>query len=158
MQRSNTPDMSAARLETPRPKENSPSLVYNTPPSPAILDSLPTIEECRQLKGNKSVSSSSSSSSSSSCKTSCEGCRGLLKELQSMKDMLQGIKTKLETQGNTNQQLVMTMVNLAETISCMRAQPARMPPAVPMTQPTIQTEAHQRRVDEGIKERNRHHD
>ncbi|KAH3849495.1 hypothetical protein DPMN_091898 [Dreissena polymorpha] len=33
-----------------------------------------------------------------------------------------------------------------------------MPTAVPMTQPTMPTEAPQRRVEEGIKERNRYHD
>ncbi|KAH3837372.1 hypothetical protein DPMN_110759 [Dreissena polymorpha] len=47
-----TPETLAARLQTPRPKASTPSLVYNAAPSPAILDSLPTIEECRQLKGN----------------------------------------------------------------------------------------------------------
>ncbi|KAH3738265.1 hypothetical protein DPMN_044896 [Dreissena polymorpha] len=105
-----TPDMSAARLDTPRPKEHTPSRVNNAATSPAIMDSLPTIEECRQLKGNQSVSSSSSSSSSSSGKTSCEGCCGVLKELEGIKGMLRGIKSQLEMQGNTNQQLTMTMV------------------------------------------------
>ncbi|XP_052238636.1 uncharacterized protein LOC127849933 [Dreissena polymorpha] len=38
-----TPETSAARLETPRPKESTPSLAYQAAPSPAILDSLPTI-------------------------------------------------------------------------------------------------------------------
>ncbi|KAH3818167.1 hypothetical protein DPMN_119763 [Dreissena polymorpha] len=153
-----TPDMSAARLDTPRPKEHTPSRVNNAATSPAIMDSLPTIEECRQLKGNQSVSSSSSSSSSSSGKTSCEGCRGVLKELEGIKGMLRGIKSQLEMQGNTNQQLTMTMVNLAGAISSLRAQPVQMPPAVPMTQPTTLTEAPHRRVEEGIRERGRHQD
>ncbi|KAH3841447.1 hypothetical protein DPMN_114910 [Dreissena polymorpha] len=84
------PYIPETRLETPRPKASTPSLVYNAAPSPAILDSLPTIEECRKLKGNNSVSSSSSSSSSSS-NTSCEGCRQIMKEMESIKGMLQGI-------------------------------------------------------------------
>ncbi|KAH3777827.1 hypothetical protein DPMN_179275 [Dreissena polymorpha] len=152
-----TPETSAARLETPRPKASTPSLVHHAAPSPAILDSLPTIEECRQLKGNKSDASSSSSSSSSS-KTSCEGCRQIMKGMESIKGMLQGIKDQLETQGNTNQQLAMTMVNLAGAITSMRAQHVQMPHAVPVTQPTMQTEAPQRRVAEGIRERGRHQD
>ncbi|KAH3841544.1 hypothetical protein DPMN_115010 [Dreissena polymorpha] len=152
----NTPETSAARLETPRPKASTPSLAYQAAPSPAILDSLPTIEECRQLKGNKTDASSSSSSSSSN--TSCEGCRQIMKEMESIKGMLQGIKGQLETQGTTNQQLAMTMVNLAGAITSMRAQPVQMPHAVPVTQPTMQTEAPQRRVEEGIRERGRHQD
>ncbi|KAH3817416.1 hypothetical protein DPMN_118950 [Dreissena polymorpha] len=85
-----TPETSAARLETPRPKASTPSLVYHAAPSPAILDSLPTIEECRQLKENKTDASSSSSSSSSS-KTSCEGCRQIMKEMEIIKGMLRGV-------------------------------------------------------------------
>ncbi|KAH3832775.1 hypothetical protein DPMN_106070 [Dreissena polymorpha] len=90
-----TPETSAARLETPRPKASTPSLVYHAAPSPAILGSLPTIEECRQLKENNSASSPSSSSSSSN--TSCEGCCQIMKEMESIKGMLQGIKGQLET-------------------------------------------------------------
>ncbi|KAH3692183.1 hypothetical protein DPMN_191539 [Dreissena polymorpha] len=86
-----TPDMWVKKLETPRPNTKTPSLVYNTAPSPAILDSLPTIDVCRQRKGIKSVSSSSSPSYSSG-KTSCEGYRGILKELESIHCMLRSIK------------------------------------------------------------------
>ena len=82
----------------------------------------------------------------------------MLKKLESMKGMLRGIKSQLATQGNTNQQLTMTVVTFTGTISSLRAQPVQMPPAVPMTQPTMQTEVPQRRVDEGIKECNRRHD
>ncbi|KAH3801508.1 hypothetical protein DPMN_155161 [Dreissena polymorpha] len=82
----------------------------------------------------------------------------MLKKLESMKGMLRGIKSQLETQGNTNQQLTMTVVNFTGPISFLRAQPAQMPPVVPMTQPTMQTEVPLRRVDEGIKECNRRHD
>ncbi|KAH3837371.1 hypothetical protein DPMN_110758 [Dreissena polymorpha] len=82
----------------------------------------------------------------------------MMKEMESIKGMLQCIKGQLETQGNTNQQLAMTMVNLAGAITSMRTQPAQMPPAVPVTQPSMQTEAPQRRVKDGIRERGRHQD
>ncbi|KAH3841448.1 hypothetical protein DPMN_114911 [Dreissena polymorpha] len=52
----------------------------------------------------------------------------------------------------------MAMVNLAGAITSMRTQPAQMLPAVPVTQPTMQTEAPQRRVEEGIRERGLHQD
>ncbi|KAH3817415.1 hypothetical protein DPMN_118949 [Dreissena polymorpha] len=52
----------------------------------------------------------------------------------------------------------MTVVNLAGAITSMRAQPVQMPHAVPVTQPTMQTEAPQRRVEEVIRERGRHQD
>ncbi|KAH3798040.1 hypothetical protein DPMN_151630 [Dreissena polymorpha] len=52
----------------------------------------------------------------------------------------------------------MTMVNLAGAITSMRAQPVQMSHVVPVTQPTMQTEAPHRRVEEGIRERGRHQD
>ncbi|KAH3871670.1 hypothetical protein DPMN_034881 [Dreissena polymorpha] len=76
--------------------------------------------------------------------------------MEIIKGMLRGIQGQLETQGTTNQQLAMTMINLAGAITSMRAQPVQMPHAVPVTQPTIQTEVPQRRIDEGIRERSRH--
>ena len=144
------------RLLTPKPSMNTPSQKTTTVETPQpVLDGLPTIEECRKLKTRSAPSSSSSSASS---KSSCSGCREVIADVKHLRKTMDSILRKMERQSATNQQLALSMVNIAGMISAVRAPVTHTtaPATTPATAATAATASPQKEARRVV-DRSRHH-
>ena len=139
------------KLQTPQPLNKTPSNKTSRMSTPLpVLDGLPTIEECRKLKTKSAPSSTSSDTS----RSSCSGCRELSVDVKQLKRSMNTLIKKVESQSATNQQLALSMVNIAGMISTVRAPVTHTTAPAPATATAAST---QEEVTRRVVDRSRHH-